>query len=94
MDGQATKEQLQAVLNEDTDKMLEEVVGAMNRPHPGSIIDDSEERVRQRPVNSAASSRRPWSLAVKAKLLPRPASRTTRIAAQPPPPATIRPWGV
>ena len=47
MDSQITKEQLQAVLNEDMDKMLEDVVGAMNRARPGSIIDDSEERVRQ-----------------------------------------------
>lgn len=47
MDGQITKEQLQAVLNEDMDTMLEEVVGAMNRARPGSIIDDSEERVRE-----------------------------------------------
>lgn len=47
MDGQITKEQLRAVLNEDMDKMLEDVVGAMNRARPGSIIDDSEERVRQ-----------------------------------------------
>jgi len=47
MDGPISKEQLQAVLNEDMDKMLEEVVGAMNRARPGSIIDDSEERVRQ-----------------------------------------------
>ncbi|NLZ06703.1 MAG: hypothetical protein GXY19_16170 [Phycisphaerae bacterium] len=47
MDSQITKEQLQAVLNEDMDKMLEDVVEAMNRARPGSIIDDSEERVRQ-----------------------------------------------
>ncbi len=47
MDGQITKEQLQAVLNKDMDTMLEEVVGAMNRARPGSIIDDSEERVRE-----------------------------------------------
>jgi len=47
MDGPISKEQLQAVLNEDMDKMLEDVVGAMNRARPGSIIDDSEEPVRE-----------------------------------------------
>jgi len=47
MDGQITPGQLRAVLDKDMDKMLEEVVEAMNRARPGSIIGDSEERVRE-----------------------------------------------
>jgi hypothetical protein len=46
MDGQITKQQLKALLGDDIETVLEEVVGAMNRARPGSIIDDSEELVR------------------------------------------------
>jgi hypothetical protein len=46
MDGQVTKKQLKALLSEDMEKVLEEVVDAMNQAQPGSIIDDSEELVR------------------------------------------------
>ncbi len=47
MDDPITTGQLRAVLDKDMDKMLEEVVEAMNRARPGRIIDDSEERVRE-----------------------------------------------
>ena len=46
MDGQIDKEQLKALLSEDIEAVLEEVVQAMNQARPGSIIDDSEELVR------------------------------------------------
>ncbi len=46
MDGQISKKQLKVLLGDDLDTMLEEVVEAMNRARPGSIIDDSEELVR------------------------------------------------
>ena len=46
MDGQISKQQLKALLSEDMDRMLEEVVAAMNQARPGHIIDDSEELVR------------------------------------------------
>ena len=46
MDGQITKKQLKALLREDIETVLEEVVEAMNQARPGSIIDDSEELVR------------------------------------------------
>jgi hypothetical protein len=46
MDGQISKKQLKALLSEDVDQMLEEVVEAMNQARPGHIIDDSEELVR------------------------------------------------
>jgi hypothetical protein len=47
MDDQITTGQLRAVLDQDMDKMLKEVVETMNRARPGNIIDDSEERVRK-----------------------------------------------
>lgn len=47
MDGKITKEQLKDLLAEDMETVLEEVVAAMNRARPGSIIDDSEELVRE-----------------------------------------------
>jgi hypothetical protein len=46
MDGQISKKQLKALLCDDVETMLEEVVEAMNQARPGSIIDDSEELVR------------------------------------------------
>jgi hypothetical protein len=46
MDGQISKKQLKALLGEDIEAVLEEVVEAMNQARPGSIIDDSEELVR------------------------------------------------
>ncbi len=46
MDGQVSKEQLKALLSDDVETMLEEVVEAMNQARPGRIIDDSEELVR------------------------------------------------
>jgi hypothetical protein len=47
MDGQISTEQLKASLGEDLEAMLEEVARAMNQARPGSIIDDSEELVRE-----------------------------------------------
>lgn len=47
MDGRITKEHLKALLAEDFETVLEEVVQAMNQARPGHIIDDSEELVRQ-----------------------------------------------
>lgn len=47
MDGRISKKQLKELLAEDMDTMLEEVVTAMNLARPGSIIDDSEELVRE-----------------------------------------------
>ena len=46
MDGQVSKEQLKALLSDDVETMLKEVVEAMNQARPGRIIDDSEELVR------------------------------------------------
>lgn len=46
MDGRITKEQLKQVLSGDFDRLLDEVVEAVNQAKPGHIIDDSEERVR------------------------------------------------
>jgi hypothetical protein len=47
MEGGITKEQLKELLAEDMETVLEEVVTAMNQARPGSIIDDSEELVRE-----------------------------------------------
>jgi len=47
MDDTITTEQLKALLAEDVETMLEEVAQAMNQARPGSIIDDSEELVRE-----------------------------------------------
>ena len=41
-----TREQLQQALSGDFDRLLEEVVEAVNQAQPGHIIDDSEEPVR------------------------------------------------
>lgn len=41
-----SKKQLKALLSEDVETVLEEVVAAMNQARPGHIIDDSEELVR------------------------------------------------
>ena len=41
-----TKEQLQQALSGDWDRLLEEVVEAVNQAQPGHIIDDSDEPVR------------------------------------------------
>ncbi len=46
MDGQISKKHLKALLSEDIETVLEEVVQAMNQARPGHIIDDSEEWVR------------------------------------------------
>jgi len=46
MDGHITAKQLKALLRDDIETVLEEVVAAMNQARPGSIIDDSEELVR------------------------------------------------
>lgn len=47
MDDRISKEQLKEHLGEDWETLLEEVVEAMNRARPGSILDDSEEIVRE-----------------------------------------------
>jgi hypothetical protein len=47
MDGRISKKQLKELLADDMETMLEEVVTAMNQARPGSIIDDSEELVRE-----------------------------------------------
>lgn len=47
MSGGITKEQLQQVLSRDFDRLLDEVVEAVNQAQPGHIIDDSEEPVRE-----------------------------------------------
>ena len=41
-----TKKQLKQALSIDIDSLLDDVVEAMNNAKPGSIIDDSEELVR------------------------------------------------
>ena len=46
MDSRITKEQLKQALSMDIDHLLDDVVEAVNRATPGSIIDDSEEPVR------------------------------------------------
>ena len=46
MDDKITKKQLKQTLSVDFDKLIDEVVEAMNNAKPGSIIDDSEEPVR------------------------------------------------
>ena len=46
MDNRITKKQLKEALATDVDRLLEDVVEAMNKAQPGSIIDDSEEPVR------------------------------------------------
>ena len=46
MDGHITPKQLKALLRDDIETVLEEVVAAMNQARPGNIIDDSEELVR------------------------------------------------
>ena len=46
MDSKITKKQLKQTLSVDIDRLLDEVVEAMNTAKPGSIIDDSEEPVR------------------------------------------------
>jgi hypothetical protein len=47
MDDRITKEQLKELLAEDLEAVLEQVAQAMNEARPGSIIDDSEELVRE-----------------------------------------------
>lgn len=44
--GGITKEQLKRALSGDFDRLLDEVVEAVNQAKPGHIIDDSEEPVR------------------------------------------------
>jgi hypothetical protein len=46
MDSQITKSQLKQALSIDFDQLIEDVVEAINSARPGSIIDDSEEPVR------------------------------------------------
>jgi hypothetical protein len=46
LDNRITKKQLKEALAIDMDKLLDDVVEAMNKAKPGSIIDDSEEPVR------------------------------------------------
>lgn len=46
MDNRITQEQLKQALSMDFDKLIEDVVEAVNSAQPGSIIDDSEEPVR------------------------------------------------
>lgn len=46
MDSRITKEQLKKALSGDFDRLLDEVVEAVNKAKPGHIIDDSEEPVR------------------------------------------------
>lgn len=46
MDGRITSEQLKQALSVDIDKLVDDVVEAVNSAKPGSIIDDSEEPVR------------------------------------------------
>jgi hypothetical protein len=46
MDGKITKEQLKQALSGDIDRLVDDVVEAINNAKPGSIIDDSEEPVR------------------------------------------------
>jgi len=46
MDSRITKKQLKEALAIDMDRLVDDVVEAMNNAKPGSIIDDSEEPVR------------------------------------------------
>lgn len=46
MDSKITKAQLKQALSMDFDRLIEEVVEAVNSAKPGRIIDDSEEPVR------------------------------------------------
>ena len=46
MDGRITREQLRQALSGDFERLLDEVVKAVNDAKPGHIIDDSEEPVR------------------------------------------------
>jgi hypothetical protein len=46
MDGKITKKQLKRTLSADIERLLDDVVEAVNTAKPGSIIDDSEEPVR------------------------------------------------
>jgi len=46
MDGKITKKQLKQTLSADIERLLDDVVEAVNTAKPGSIIDDSEEPVR------------------------------------------------
>jgi hypothetical protein len=46
MDGKITKEQLKQALSVDIERLVDDVVEAINNAKPGSIIDDSEEPVR------------------------------------------------
>jgi hypothetical protein len=46
MNSGITKEQLREALSGSFDRLLEEVVEAVNQAKPGRIIDDSEEPVR------------------------------------------------
>ena len=46
MDSRITKEQLKQALSMDFDRLIEDIVEAINSAEPGRIIDDSEEAVR------------------------------------------------
>ncbi len=46
MSNELSKEQLRQALSEDFERLLDEVVKAVNEAKPGHIIDDSEEPVR------------------------------------------------
>lgn len=46
MDGKMSKEQLRETLCGDFERLLDEVVEAVNKAPPGHIIDDSEEPIR------------------------------------------------
>ena len=46
MDVRTSKEQLREALSEDIERLLDEVIEAVNRAQPGHIIDDSEQPVR------------------------------------------------
>ena len=46
MDNRITREQLKQALSADIERLVDDVVEAINNAKPGSIIDDSEEPVR------------------------------------------------
>ena len=46
MDSKITKKQLKQALSVDIERLIDDVVEAMNTAKPGNIIDDSEEPVR------------------------------------------------
>ena len=46
MDGRITREQLKRALSLDIDRLVDDVVEALNNAKAGSIVDDSEEPVR------------------------------------------------